>query len=1643
MAEFKLTPVEEETSELTLTPADEELDVTNEPSTDEGWAKELGEGVIEGLTKIPQGVGELILEGYDYVADTQNARQFNLWADKTRKDFGIDPEGAVGNIASGLTQFAVPGVIAFKVVSGISKLGKLEKAYRSGKKSLAKPGVKPKQALTKTQKVALATQQAVAAGVADAVVTTDGTQTIGDFFDGGFTGTDVYNVADSGSEDAARRIGNRFSLLIEGGALAGAIPPVLSGLAKGFVKAGAMRVPGTTITGADIATVGGTRVLRAGAEKATKYVAKLDELDMSQGLKDETGKDVREMTSFENFAFFVARNLRSRGALLGTRTGVQEQKTNKAIKLYDKKTKEEILFNGESKIFSSEREAYANFKRITDKEAKDLNEWKNLDDEMRTRTDDSFDEIKNAQNEIEYEHYLTREAQTFTRSRDITKGVLGTEETIDSAKLFSLIGPAQEAAFKVATNQFQRLEKAVDEVLKQPKYLKQSKLTKEKILNNLYDYFTGKTLVSEKNLVKEVGIPKELLVPIQNMVKLKNNLAQKILNSGALRNLKTTEDLLSARRGKKVDAGGREIQGPDGKPIKVRKDPTPKFVYAGAKSADEIEYPPPPKGYQGTKKQWQEEWLDSKFIEFKKTQGTPIKEDIIRSIEESIIKPDGTHKKGFFVTRYRIMEDNNYKLTDDTINNVLQMFGYKFGKEGLKIDSVTGKLENIEFTGLAAKGKNMFDEKTMQKMYLNMTKTFRPRRDELLKTQKDLDFEGQSLSKADQDELDLLSYDAQVGKEFQAPTADQVKKYIDLVYDHQKQRQKIARSNKNKFFVDSAIQKIPTTLINNKQIDLPTIKEIFGEVKNLKESYVGTITKFAQFNATDTFYSGLRKIADEDIAKNGKNSIFRNTNEMSDFQYEQFLKSDRGGNSYILGRQSASGKSDDLSLSETPFGAMHGIAIPTNMWKSMSNMVVNDTNNLGHVARQLYGKFLWLKGFSQYSKTILSPITHVRNVTSASLFALAQGNVGRGANLGESLRYVFNDLIGRSDEEQVAFLADLQRRGIIGSQAELRELQANLRKGVGYENPKTGDGSNLTTTANDSNMIFNLGGKFTRAGGKFLKKMEDAYKGEDDIWKIYNYQFELNKLKTARARYIASASDANEAKTFVKEFDDIHLGGKSMEDFAGDIVRNHVPNYDLTSEAIKSFRQLPVGNFVSFPAEIIRTGFNTLETAVKELSSNIPEVREMGMRRLMGSLTTFIALPITVKEVGMSLSGTSEEEMQAVQDLAAPFQKNSTLVPVGRDKNGNLEIYDFSHTNPYDVLIRPFTALLRSLNRDGKLERDGIETVLNAAEESFGEIFQPFFDESIITSKILDIAPKTILGGRGGATETGARIYKTGEGGDSLGSKFQKSFIHVLEGMTPGASPFRVPTGAGVDDIEMGRFLRGITDPESKEPSTGREYTRVGEMVRATLGVNTQTFDPDRLGIFKAQEFKANRSTAATLFNRINNRAVVTSDEFITAWTDANRARLRSFRKARKDFLALQALGATEDQVIERFKKEGVGNREIGSIIENSYIPFFPSRDAFIEAEEKGHIMPEDELEELYNSFDGIPIEPVEEIEDVSEVQIQDPVQTSEPVVTNTPTTPVVKTSQTSPVARDINTRLATLLNPNDRVIAERQRNIG
>ena len=54
-----------------------------------------------------------------------------------------------------------------------------------------------------------------------------------------------------------------------------------------------------------------------------------------------------------------------------------------------------------------------------------------------------------------------------------------------------------------------------------------------------------------------------------------------------------------------------------------------------------------------------------------------------------------------------------------------------------------------------------------------------------------------------------------------------------------------------------------------------------------------------------------------------------------------------------------------------------------------------------------------------------------------------------------------------------------------------------------------------------------------------------------------------------------------------------------LEEEAADIVRNNIPNYDYVSDFVQGLRKFPIGNFVSFPAEIARTGTNIVRRALK------------------------------------------------------------------------------------------------------------------------------------------------------------------------------------------------------------------------------------------------------------------------------------------------------------------------------------------------------------------------------------------------------------------------------------------------------------
>ena len=60
----------------------------------------------------------------------------------------------------------------------------------------------------------------------------------------------------------------------------------------------------------------------------------------------------------------------------------------------------------------------------------------------------------------------------------------------------------------------------------------------------------------------------------------------------------------------------------------------------------------------------------------------------------------------------------------------------------------------------------------------------------------------------------------------------------------------------------------------------------------------------------------------------------------------------------------------------------------------------------------VYRNILQLKVAAQYGKTVLSPVTQVRNVSSASLFPLANGHIGGRASVSEALKMTIDDIFG-------------------------------------------------------------------------------------------------------------------------------------------------------------------------------------------------------------------------------------------------------------------------------------------------------------------------------------------------------------------------------------------------------------------------------------------------------------------------------------------------------------------------------------------------------------------------------------------------------------------------------------------------------
>lgn len=565
-----------------------------------------------------------------------------------------------------------------------------------------------------------------------------------------------------------------------------------------------------------------------------------------------------------------------------------------------------------------------------------------------------------------------------------------------------------------------------------------------------------------------------------------------------------------------------------------------------------------------------------------------------------------------------------------------------------------------------------------------------------------------------------------------------------------------------------------------------------------------------------------------------------------------------------------------------------------------------------------YKSLMTIKSAAQVFKTIFSPVTQVRNVSTASFFPLASGLIGGRVSLKDSFKVVAEDIFTGAKtnlEGLTKYIEDAIRRGVIDQNIQVNEVRNILEKARGGK-------INFETFMNTP----------------IVKKLTDIYQGGDNIWKIYSDKFYQSALQpaiknfddvadwyktVAKQEYIPINTITGQTKTV----------DEAIRDISAYLVTNTIPTYSKVPQIIKNIRTLPFGNFIAFPAEILRTSSNLLALGARELTSSNAFIRQMGARRLIGSSAVFGGVGTIVQQTAEAITGVGQDVMDSFQRSFAPeYQKNSTLIPLTKpDENGKFKYVNFSYSNPYNSILQPINAVLKSYG-DGTLNKDSVDTiVLNSLfgnpvtgrPGALGEFFSPFIEESIGTERIFDIMF------RKGEKQSGGKIfYPT----DDLQTKIARGLEHVIEGLTPGAftSAQRVWEGA------TGKF----TDAGSLRDSKN-------ELTALMSGIRVEEAKPLSSMPFIITSFNQDKRNIGSKFSSLAYNAGSSQEEKIDAYKNFILDSFNSQNKLYQTLKDAQQLGVDSSELSNVLYQRIKNRRDVSNLMNGIFkVPAY-SEDRF------------------------------------------------------------------------------------------------
>jgi hypothetical protein len=329
-------------------------------------------------------------------------------------------------------------------------------------------------------------------------------------------------------------------------------------------------------------------------------------------------------------------------------------------------------------------------------------------------------------------------------------------------------------------------------------------------------------------------------------------------------------------------------------------------------------------------------------------------------------------------------------------------------------------------------------------------------------------------------------------------------------------------------------------------------------------------------------------------------------------------------------------------------------------------------------------KFL---GWTRKLKTVYNPATHVKNIIGNTGFFISNGHWNY---LDEAWRLAKNN-----PKEFQELMSVLRRQGVLNSSVGIGELRSYFDKHASID-------EFLETTFKKAEAKSLKGKtkeqieKIKRGGLKVAKSIEDAYQMEDDIFKIIAFVNESN-------RYAKAMFKESYANLTPQQKQEVDL--KSSK-----IVKNTYPTFSRAPKFVKSIsKNLLLGNFLTFPVESVRVSYNTLKLAKEEINSGNPDLRRVGMSRLIGTLAyngLFSTLSYYMSMSAVGIGGMlgamfddedEKEKREKIDLLRAPWTNNSEIIPI-KFSDGKLIYVDIGSLDSYSYQKKVWSAFWGNLD---------------------------------------------------------------------------------------------------------------------------------------------------------------------------------------------------------------------------------------------------------------------------------------------------------------------------------------------------------